>query len=117
MAGRPTATAARLTVDPRGGVVAAAEPGQGAHPRRGRPELGREARPAGSGDPARDHPRRPEMTATGSAAAFELLLADRTRVPLDGGLTIGRAAGNGLRLDDQTVSRRHARITLDGGLL
>jgi putative peptide zinc metalloprotease protein len=57
------------------------------------------------------------MTATGSAAAFELVLADRTRVALDEPLTIGRAAGNGLRLDDPTVSRRHAQITLDRGLL
>jgi putative peptide zinc metalloprotease protein len=57
------------------------------------------------------------MTATGSAAAFELVLADRTRVPLDTTLTIGRAAGNGLRLEDPTISRRHARITVDQDLL
>jgi putative peptide zinc metalloprotease protein len=57
------------------------------------------------------------MTATGSAAAFDLVLADRTRVPLDGTLTIGRAAGSELRLEDPTVSRRHARITVDRDLL
>jgi putative peptide zinc metalloprotease protein len=48
-----------------------------------------------------------------TAASFELVLADRSRVPLSGTLTIGRAAGNGLRLADPTVSRRHARLTLE----
>ena len=45
---------------------------------------------------------------------FELVLPDRTRVPVTGGMTIGRAPGNAVQLEDPTVSRRHARIWLDG---
>jgi putative peptide zinc metalloprotease protein len=39
------------------------------------------------------------------------VLADRTRVPLTGNVTIGRARGNTVRLDDPAVSRHHAEVT------
>ena len=41
---------------------------------------------------------------------FVLVLPDRGRVPIEGRLTIGRAADATVRLDDPTVSRRHAHI-------
>ena len=41
-----------------------------------------------------------------------LVLPDGHRVLIDGELTIGRADGASVRLDDLTVSRRHARIVL-----
>jgi pSer/pThr/pTyr-binding forkhead associated (FHA) protein/Zn-dependent protease len=41
---------------------------------------------------------------------LELVLADRTRVPLLHDMTIGRSPGSTLRLDDPAVSRRQARI-------
>jgi putative peptide zinc metalloprotease protein len=44
------------------------------------------------------------------SAPLDLLLADGTRVPLAGEVTIGRAPDNALRLTDPAVSRRHARI-------
>jgi putative peptide zinc metalloprotease protein len=47
----------------------------------------------------------------GDPAPFDLVLADGTRVPLADEVTIGRGAGNALRLDDPSVSRRHARIS------
>jgi putative peptide zinc metalloprotease protein len=50
----------------------------------------------------------------GAGGAFELVLPDRTRVPVVGDMTIGRAAGNTLQLEDATVSRHHARIWLNG---
>jgi pSer/pThr/pTyr-binding forkhead associated (FHA) protein len=53
---------------------------------------------------------------SGSGGPFELVLPDRTRVPVMGPMTIGRAPGNTLQLADQTVSRHHARISLNGGL-
>jgi hypothetical protein len=43
---------------------------------------------------------------------LELVLADRTRVPLMQDITIGRAPGNTVQLDDPAVSRRQARITV-----
>ncbi|MCW2765362.1 MAG: hypothetical protein JWO11_1321, partial [Nocardioides sp.] len=46
----------------------------------------------------------------GATAAFELVLPDRSRVPLVGELSIGRAPGNDIQLADPSVSRRHARI-------
>ena len=52
----------------------------------------------------------------GASAPLELVLADATRVPLVGELTIGRAPGATLVLSDPTVSRLHARIS-DGGVL
>jgi putative peptide zinc metalloprotease protein len=47
----------------------------------------------------------------GADATFELVLADRTRVPLVRELTIGRAPGNAVQLTDPSVSRLHARIS------
>ena len=52
----------------------------------------------------------------GSAAPLELVLADATRVPVVGELTIGRAPGVSLLLSDPSVSRVHARITADAVL-
>lgn len=46
----------------------------------------------------------------GVGEAFELVLADRTRVPIVGELTIGRAPGNAVQLADPSVSRVHARV-------
>src|SRR5207248_11308425 len=43
----------------------------------------------------------------------ELVFADGTRVPVSGSLSIGRAAENDVRIDDPTVSRRHARVWFD----
>src|SRR5918998_1201269 len=54
--------------------------------------------------------------APGARAPLELVLADGTRVPLIGELTIGRSRGSALQLDDPSVSRNHARIRAgDGG--
>jgi putative peptide zinc metalloprotease protein len=50
----------------------------------------------------------------GAAAPLELVLADRTRVPLVGDMTIGRAPGSTVVLADPSVSRVHARISLSG---
>ncbi|MEA2484704.1 MAG: putative peptide zinc metalloprotease protein [Thermoleophilaceae bacterium] len=47
--------------------------------------------------------------------SFELLLPDGVRVPLNRTVTIGRAPTNVVCLKDPAVSRRHARIDLDGG--
>jgi FHA domain len=47
----------------------------------------------------------------GASPTLELVLADRTRVPLLEEITIGRAPGNTLQLADPSVSRRHARIS------
>ena len=47
--------------------------------------------------------------------ALELVLPDRTRVPLVNDMTIGRAPGSTLQLDDPAVSRRQARISMVGG--
>jgi putative peptide zinc metalloprotease protein len=47
----------------------------------------------------------------GAPNLFELVLRDRSRVPLLDVITIGRAAGNTLQLDDSTVSRHHARLS------
>jgi putative peptide zinc metalloprotease protein len=44
------------------------------------------------------------------AEQLVLVLPDGGRVPIDAALTIGRASDAAIRLDDQTVSRRHARI-------
>jgi putative peptide zinc metalloprotease protein len=45
---------------------------------------------------------------------LELVLADRTRVPLLHDVTIGRAPGSTVQLDDPAVSRRQARISVAG---
>ncbi len=50
----------------------------------------------------------------GAAAPLELVLADHTRVPLVGDMTIGRAPGSSVVLADPSVSRVHARITPGG---
>jgi putative peptide zinc metalloprotease protein len=49
----------------------------------------------------------------GGAGAFDLVLPDGRHVPLAAALTIGRGANNALRLEDETVSRSHARIVVD----
>jgi putative peptide zinc metalloprotease protein len=46
----------------------------------------------------------------GAAAPLELVLADHTRVPLVGDMTIGRAPSSSVVLADPSVSRVHARI-------
>jgi putative peptide zinc metalloprotease protein len=51
--------------------------------------------------------------APGATPPLELVLTDGTRVRLVGDLTIGRSRGSGLRLDDPSVSRDHARIRAD----
>src|SRR3954468_14809887 len=43
---------------------------------------------------------------------LELVLGDRTRVPLVDDVTIGRAPGNTIQLEDRAVSRRQARIVV-----
>jgi putative peptide zinc metalloprotease protein len=53
----------------------------------------------------------------GEGRSYELVLADRTRVPVEAAMTIGRAPGSTLVLADGTVSREHARIRLDGDSL
>jgi putative peptide zinc metalloprotease protein len=50
----------------------------------------------------------------GAAAPLELVLADSTRVPLVGEMTIGRAPGSTVVLADPSVSRVHARISFGG---
>src|SRR4051794_39201987 len=50
----------------------------------------------------------------GQVAPLELVLADHTRVPVMLEMTIGRAPGSTVVLDDPTVSRTHARISGDG---
>jgi putative peptide zinc metalloprotease protein len=49
------------------------------------------------------------------ARDLELVLADRTRVPVVGEMTIGRGPGSTLQLDDPAVSRRQARISSADG--
>jgi putative peptide zinc metalloprotease protein len=44
--------------------------------------------------------------------AFDLVLADSTRLPLSGEVTLGRARENTLSFRDATVSRRHASISI-----
>ena len=48
----------------------------------------------------------------GAAEPLELVLADQTRVPLVEEMTIGRAPGSTLQLEDPSVSRVHARISV-----
>jgi len=47
---------------------------------------------------------------SGTSPPLELVLPDGGRLPVVGELTIGRAPGNTLELEDPAVSRRHARI-------
>jgi hypothetical protein len=51
----------------------------------------------------------------GHVAPLELVLGDRTRVPVVEEMTIGRAQGSTVVLEDPTVSRLHARISGNGG--
>jgi putative peptide zinc metalloprotease protein len=50
----------------------------------------------------------------GRSVPLELVLLDGTRVPIVDTVTIGRGAGNTIQLAERTVSRRHARIVVDG---
>ena len=51
----------------------------------------------------------------GHVAPLELVLGDRTRVPVVAEMTIGRSPGSTVVLEDPTVSRVHARISGNGG--
>jgi len=51
----------------------------------------------------------------GHVAPLELVLGDRTRVPVVEEMTIGRAPGSTVVIEDPTVSRLHARISGNGG--
>jgi Zn-dependent protease len=44
---------------------------------------------------------------------LEVILPDRSRVPLLGEMTIGRAPDSTVQLEDPAVSRRHARISVE----
>jgi len=55
------------------------------------------------------------MPRPGHVAPLELVLRDRTRVPVVSEMVIGRAPGSTVVLDDPTVSRVHARISGNGG--
>ena len=55
------------------------------------------------------------MPRPGHVAPLELVLGDRTRVPVMEEMTIGRAPGSTVVLEDPTVSRLHARISANGG--
>jgi putative peptide zinc metalloprotease protein len=44
---------------------------------------------------------------------YVVVLPDGARAVISGELSVGRAAGNALRLDDRAVSRRHARLIED----
>ncbi len=62
----------------------------------------------------------PQATATaGGPDRLILVLPDGTKVPLDRPLTIGRSEDASVRIDDQTVSRTHVRITFgpDGPII
>src|SRR3954454_19656338 len=51
--------------------------------------------------------------AMGTPPPLQLVLADGRRIALDETITVGRAKGNTVQLEDPSVSRRHARITAD----
>ena len=51
----------------------------------------------------------------GHSAPLELVLGDRTRVPVVEEMVIGRAPGSTVVLEDPTVSRVHARISGNNG--
>jgi putative peptide zinc metalloprotease protein len=60
---------------------------------------------------------RPQAAPTPAAVseAYEVVMADRRRVPVAGTMTLGRDPGSTVPFADGTVSRRHARITTAGG--
>ena len=47
---------------------------------------------------------------------LELVMPDRTRVPVRDAMTLGRASDSSLRFDDPSVSRRQARISIRDGI-
>jgi putative peptide zinc metalloprotease protein len=49
--------------------------------------------------------------------SYDVVLSDRTRVPVRGTMTVGRDPTSTIRLADRTVSRHHARITTAGDAL
>jgi pSer/pThr/pTyr-binding forkhead associated (FHA) protein len=51
----------------------------------------------------------------GGGGTFELVLADATRVALQGDVTLGRDPGSTVVLSDPSVSRLHARISAGNG--
>src|SRR6266436_2449153 len=51
----------------------------------------------------------------GTNVPFDLVLDDRMRIPIVRELTIGRAPGNDVQLDDPAVSRFHAVISPQTG--
>jgi len=51
------------------------------------------------------------IPASADAVAYELVLPDRSRLPVVGPVSLGRAPTNTVRLADASVSRRHARIS------
>jgi putative peptide zinc metalloprotease protein len=52
----------------------------------------------------------------GQRAGLELVLADGRRIPLLASLTIGRGEGNLIRLNEDSISRHHARIVVEDGV-
>ncbi len=56
------------------------------------------------------------MPLNGSSAPLEIVLGDATRIPVVTEMTIGRAPGATLVLNDPSVSRMHARISADAVL-
>ena len=117
LAGGLSAGADAGEVDSRGGVVAASEPRQGAARKPGgRDQLGRHGGSGRRGGTAPDRSGRVGVGAPmkGAGPVFELVLPDRTRVPVAGNVTIGRAPGNTVQLEHPTVSRHHARLWLNG---
>jgi putative peptide zinc metalloprotease protein len=52
--------------------------------------------------------------ASGGRPPLELVAPDGTAIPLLTELTIGRAPGNDVRIEDPSVSRQHARIAVAG---
>ena len=51
----------------------------------------------------------------GSSGLFDIVLPDRTRIPLASDLTLGRASTNSVQFTDASVSRRHAQIAVATG--
>src|SRR5258705_5497851 len=47
--------------------------------------------------------------------SYDVVLSDRTRVPVLGTMTLGRDPGSTIALPDRRVSRRHAHITATAG--